>query len=61
MPTKPNDLFEYVDKTFPGHDVQMVYEAVGCGFHTARYFLNLGWEVLVVNLADIKRGDKERY
>lgn len=61
MPSKPNDLFEYVDKTFTGHDIHMVYEAGGCGFHTARFFMNLGWDVLVVNPADIKRGDKERY
>jgi hypothetical protein len=24
-------------------------------------FLNLGWNVLVVNPSDVKRGDKERY
>jgi hypothetical protein len=32
-----------------------------CGFSAARYFLNLGWNVLVVNPSDVKRGDKERY
>lgn len=61
MPSKPDDLYDYVSRTFPNHDVQMVYEAGGCGFHTARYFLHLGWEVLVVKPSDIKRGDKERY
>jgi hypothetical protein len=41
--------------------VDVVYEAGCCGFSAARYFLNLGWNVLVVNPADIKTGDKERY
>ncbi|MFC6098093.1 transposase, partial [Flavobacterium qiangtangense] len=39
----------------------LVYEAGCCGFTAARYFLNLGWNVLVVNPADVKTGDKERY
>jgi transposase len=61
MPSRANDLYEYVHKTFRDHEVHLVYEAGCCGFHTARFFLNLGWNVLVVNPADIKRGDKERY
>jgi transposase len=61
MPSKPSDLYDYVAKHFPNYPVSLVYEAGGCGFHAARYFLNLGWEVLVVNPADIRRGDKERY
>jgi hypothetical protein len=31
-----------------------------CGF-SAAIFLNLGWNVLVVNPSDCKGGDKERY
>jgi hypothetical protein len=27
----------------------------------ARFFFKLGWNVLVVNPSDVKRGDKERY
>ena len=46
MPSKPGDLYDYVAKHFPDYPVSLVYEAGGCGFHTARYFLNLGWEVL---------------
>lgn len=61
MPSKALDLYEYVQKTFPDYEVHLVYEAGCCGFHTARYFLNFAWHVLVVNPADIKRGDKERY
>lgn len=39
----------------------LVYEAGYCGFSVARYFLNLAWNVLVVNPADVKTGNKERY
>ena len=61
MPSVSEDLFQYVERTFPNHDVYLVYEAGCCGFSTARYFLNLGWHVLVVNPSDVKTGDKERY
>ena len=55
------DLYQYVERTFPNHEVHLVYEAGCCGFSVARYFLNLGWHVLVINPADVKTGDKERY
>ncbi|MFN3918633.1 MAG: transposase, partial [Flavobacteriales bacterium] len=61
MPSESEDLYQYVERTFPGHEVHLVYEAGCCGFSVARYFLNLGWHVLVVNPADVKTGDKERY
>lgn len=61
MPSKAEDLYQYVQKSFPQHEVELVYEAGGCGFHAGRYFLNLGWKVLVVNPADIRRSDKDRY
>ena len=61
MPSNSSDLYDYVEKHFPSHEVHLVYEAGCCGFTTARYFLNLGWTVLVVNPADVKKGDKERY
>lgn len=61
MPSKSEDLFLYVDKNFPNHEINMVYEAGCCGFSVARYFLNLGWTVLVVNPADVKTGDKQKY
>ena len=61
MPSNCSDLYDYVEKHFPSHEVHLVYEAGCCGFTTARYFLNLGWTVLVVNPADVKKGDKERY
>jgi len=61
IPSEPEMLYRYVMSHFPDHLVNMVYEAGCCGFHAARFFLNLGWEVLVVNPADIKFSDKDRY
>ena len=61
MPSQSEDLYQYVEKTFPAHEVHLVYEAGCCGFSVSRYFLNLGWNVLVVNPSDVKTGDKERY
>ena len=61
MPSEADDLYQYVERIFPNHEVHLVYEAGCCGFSAARYFLNLGWHVLVVNPADVKTGDKERY
>jgi hypothetical protein len=48
------DLYQYVERTFPDHAVDLVYEAGCCGFSAARYF-KLGWNVLVVNPSDVKR------
>lgn len=61
MPSVAEDLFQYVEQIFADHEVHLVYEAGCCGFSAARYFLNLGWNVLVVNPSDIKTGDKQRY
>jgi transposase len=41
--------------------VLLTYEAGSCGFSAARYFLNLGWNVTVVNPADVPRIDKQNY
>lgn len=57
MPSRAEDLYRYVEDTFPGHEVHLVYETGCCGFSSARYFLNLGWNVLVVNPADVKTSD----
>ena len=61
MPSVCEDLYQYVETNFVNHEVHLVYEAGCCGFSAARYFLNLGWSVLVVNPADVKTGDKQRY
>ena len=62
--TIPSDcgvLYDYVEKHFQGHEVSLTYEAGCCGFSASRYFLNLGWNVLVVNPADVPRMDKQNY
>lgn len=61
MPSVGEDLYLYVENTFPKYEVHLVYEVGCCGFSAARYFLNLGWNVLVVNPADVKTSDKQRY
>lgn len=54
-------LYEYVQKHFAAHEVHLVYEIGCCGFGVARYCLNLGWHVMVVNPSDIPRSDKYQY
>ncbi|TDG35978.1 IS110 family transposase [Pedobacter changchengzhani] len=61
MPAEPKILFDYVDSNFPTYQVNLVYEAGCCGFSAARYFLQLGWTVTVVNLADIPTSNKQYY
>jgi hypothetical protein len=41
MPSNAEDLYQYVERTFPDHAVDLVYEAGCCGFSAARYFLTL--------------------
>lgn len=45
----------------PGHEVYLTYEAGCCGFVAARFFLDLGWQVLVVNASDVPRSDEQYY
>lgn len=61
MPPDSSKLVDYVTTHFSGHDVSLTYEAGCCGFSAARYFLNMGWQVKVVNPADIPRSDKQFY
>jgi transposase len=61
MPADADVLYNYVHSHFPNHQVSLTYEAGCCGFSVSRYFLNLGWNVLVVNPADIPRMDKQTY
>ena len=61
MPSDQEVLYQYVSKNFVDHQVFLVYEAGCCGFHNARFFANLGWNVMVVNPGDVKKGDKQRY
>lgn len=61
IPPKPEVLFDYVSRHFHDHEVNLVYEAGCCGFSASRYFLNLGWNVKVVNPSDIPTMDKQYY
>ena len=55
MPPQPEKLGAYVSQHFPDHQVSLTYESGCCGFSAARYFQQAGWEVTVVNAADIPR------
>jgi hypothetical protein len=35
MPLNAEDLYQYVERTFPDHAVDLVYEAGCCGFSAA--------------------------
>ena len=61
LPPKPEVLYDYVDRHFREHEVSITYEAGCCGFSAARYFLNLGWGVTVVNPGDVPRMNKQQY
>jgi len=61
MPPSSEQLYDHVQKTFPDHEVSLTYEAGCCGFSAARYFLNLGWQVKVVNAADVPIANKQIY
>lgn len=61
MPPRGEVLADYVYKHFADHEVSVTYESGCCGFSAARYFLNLGWDVKVVNPADVPRKDKQNY
>lgn len=54
-------LLDYVQNTFRGHEVLVTYESGCCGFSAARSFKGYGWEVTVVNAADIPRIQKHQF
>jgi transposase len=53
LPPKPEVLYDYVERHFGEHEVSITYLAGCCGFSAARYFLNLGWGITVVNPGDV--------
>ena len=61
IPAKADILLNYVESNFSDYQVSLVYEAGCCGFGSARYFLSQGWEVTVVNPADVPTMDKQHY
>jgi hypothetical protein len=42
MPSNAEDLYQYVERTFPDHAVDLVYEAGCCGFSAAIFFFKFG-------------------
>ena len=59
MPADPDELISYVQKHFQDHEVSCCYEAGCCGYWIARALLKKGWEVKVVNPADVPRNNKQ--
>ena len=58
-PPDPFCLRDYVQKHFPDHEVTCCYEAGCCGYWIARTLQQFGWQVLVVNPADVPRTNKQ--
>jgi hypothetical protein len=54
MPSNAEDLYQYVERTFPDHAVDLVYEAL-LRILRGTIFLKLGWNVLAVNPSDEER------
>lgn len=59
MPAEPTTLINYVAKHFPEHEVSCCYEAGCCGYWIARALQPHGWQVRVVNPADVPRNNKQ--
>ena len=59
MPADPVVLITYVSKHFPDHEVNRCYEAGCCGYWIARSLQQQGWQVSVVNPADVPRTNKQ--
>lgn len=54
------NLSNYLDKNYPGANIEICYEAGFCGFWIYYELTALGYKVLVANPADIPTSDKER-
>ncbi len=61
MPPFAEKLVDYAQLHFPGHEVSVTYESGSCGFSAARYFRAIGWQVIVVNAADVPRIQKQLF
>jgi transposase len=61
MPAQPEKLFDYVQMHFSDHAVNLAYESGCCGFSAARFFVDRGWQVVVVNAADVPRIQKQQF
>ena len=59
MPAEPTSLINYVNRHFGGHQISCCYEAGCCGYWIARALQQQGWQVKVVNPADVPRINKQ--
>jgi len=59
MPPDTDGLISYVRKHFQGDEVSCCYQAGCCAFWIARALLEKGWEVKVVNPADVPRNNQQ--
>ena len=61
IPPKSEVLYDYVQSNFSDHEIYLTYESGCCGFEPARYLLNMGWHVTVVNPADVPTMHKQTH
>ncbi len=59
MPPDTDALVSYVQKHFEDHQISCFYEAGCCGYWIAKTLFKQGWEVKVVNPADVPRNNKQ--
>ena len=57
---KPETLYNYLQRNFPGAKYHTAYEAGFCGFNLHRRLNELGVNNIVVNPADVHTTDKEK-
>jgi len=60
MNPSPLELFQYLQKHYPGGTFHLVYEAGFCGFWIQRAFTELGIQCIVVHPADTPTSAKEK-
>ncbi len=53
-------LHKHLTKNYPGAKYKVAYEAGFCGFGIQRQLSSLGLDCLLLNAADIPKGDKDR-
>jgi len=61
IPSDPENLRNFVEKNFAGHEVHCAYEAGCCGYTAHRSFQRYGWNSLVFNPSDISRTGKTQF
>ena len=60
QPPKPELLYQYLKKNFPGGNYHSAYEAGFCGYWIHNKLKSLGVNSMVVNPADIPTTNKEK-